>query len=83
MKAKIIRIGNSQGIRIPKPILEQTGLGENVELEVVDNQIIIRPSSDPRAGWKAAFERMAREGDDTLMDPDSISSDWDEQEWTW
>ena len=59
MKARIIRIGNSQGIRIPKPLLEQSGLGEEVELEVQHHQIIIRAAERPRQGWEAAFQSMA------------------------
>ena len=59
MRARVVKIGNSQGIRIPQPILEQTGIIEDVELEVEKNQIIIRPVSDPRAGWDLAFKTMA------------------------
>ena len=82
MKAKIVRIGNSQGIRIPKPILEQTGLGEDVELEVVANQIIIRRADRPRSGWESAFSEMAESGADELLDG-HISTEWENEEWTW
>ena len=60
MRARVIKIGNSQGIRIPKPILEQTGIMEDVELEVKKNQIIIRPISNPRVGWDLAFQNNGR-----------------------
>lgn len=84
MKARIVRIGNSQGIRIPKPLLEQSGLGEEVELEVQHHQIIIRSAERPRQGWEAAFRSMAEHGDDALLDPDVVSSsEWDEEEWEW
>ena len=84
MKARIVRIGNSQGIRIPKPLLEQSGLGEEVELEVQHHQIIIRAAARPRAGWEEAFRAMAEHGDDALLDPDlASSSTWDEEEWDW
>lgn len=84
MKARIVRIGNSQGIRIPKPLLEQSGLGEEVELEVQHQQIIIRAANRPRAGWEAAFREMAERGDDALLDPESVAlSQWDEEEWEW
>lgn len=84
MKARIVRIGNSQGIRIPKPLLEQTGLRNEVELSVQDDALIIRPARKPRAGWADAFREMARRGDDALLDdaPPSLSS-WDEDEWEW
>ena len=84
MRARIIKIGNSQGIRIPKPILEQTGIMEDVELEVEKNQIIIRPISKTRAGWENAFKTMAEKGDDELIhETENISHSWDEEEWQW
>ncbi len=48
MKAKIIRIGNSQGVRIPKPALEQCRLKDRVEMEVRDESLVISPSRRPR-----------------------------------
>ncbi len=51
MRTNIIRIGNSQGIRIPKILLEQSNLGTEVDLEVEDEKIIIRSASHPRQGW--------------------------------
>ncbi len=84
MKARIIRIGNSQGIRIPKPLLEQSGLGDEVELEVQPDQIIIRRAGRPRQGWTAAFQEMARQGDDALLEAEGVAgSSWDEVEWEW
>lgn len=84
MRARIVKIGNSQGIRIPKPLLEQTGISDDVELEVKQNQIIIRPVSNPRAGWDDAFEAMAKMGDDEIIDEiENISHSWDDNEWQW
>jgi antitoxin MazE len=84
MRARIVKIGNSQGIRIPKPLLEQTGIMDDVELEVEQNQIIIRPVQNPRAGWDDAFKAMADRGDDTIMDEaENILHSWDEDEWQW
>jgi antitoxin MazE len=84
MRAKIIKIGNSQGIRIPKLFLEQTNLGDEVELEAQDDQIIIRPVTYPRQGWGEAFRAMAERGDDQLLDDDLIGqSQWDQEEWEW
>jgi antitoxin MazE len=84
MRARIVKIGNSQGVRIPKPILEQTGIMEDVELEVEKNQIIIRPISKPRAGWDTAFKTMAEKDDDQLIhETENILHSWDEEEWQW
>ena len=68
MKTRIIRIGNSQGVRIPKPFLEQTGLENEVEIKVEKNHIVIGPVEDPRQGWEEAFQEMAKQGDDLLLD---------------
>ncbi len=84
MKARIVKIGNSQGIRLPKPILEQTGIMDDVELEVLENQIIIRALSHPRSSWAGAFNAMSEFGDDAIVDEaDNISHSWDEKEWQW
>ena len=84
MKARLVRIGNSQGIRIPKPLLEQTGLQNEVEIEVKDNHLEIRAVSSPRAGWEDAFRTMAQQGDDALLDGEApLPTQWDEAEWQW
>jgi antitoxin MazE len=68
MKTRIVKIGNSQGIRIPKPLLEQTGLHGEVEMDAANNTLVIRPVRRARAGWAAAFQEMAGRGDDVLLD---------------
>lgn len=83
MKTRIIRIGNSRGIRIPKAVLEQANLQDEVELQIQGDQIVIRGASVPRWGWEARFREMAQQGDDILLDELSSSSSWDEQEWQW
>jgi antitoxin MazE len=67
MKVRIVRIGNSQGIRIPKPLLQVTGLHGEVDISACDGELAIRPLKKPRAGWVAAFQEMARRGDDSLL----------------
>ncbi|MBI3653313.1 MAG: AbrB/MazE/SpoVT family DNA-binding domain-containing protein [Acidobacteria bacterium] len=84
MKTRIIRIGNSQGIRIPKLYLQQTGLAEEVELEVQDRAIVIRSAEQPRQRWAEAFRGMAEHEDDQLLDEESTNlSSWDKAEWQW
>ena len=84
MRASIIKIGNSQGLRIPKPILEQTGIRDDVEIELEKNQIIIRPVQKAREGWDKAFKMMAESGDDKqIIDDRDIANSWDEEEWQW
>ncbi|MCH8840380.1 MAG: AbrB/MazE/SpoVT family DNA-binding domain-containing protein [Planctomycetes bacterium] len=72
------------GIRIPKPLLEQTGLSGEVDISVEANTLVIRPAHQPRADWNAAFESMARRGDDRLLDDVApILSTWDQDDWQW
>jgi antitoxin MazE len=84
MKTNIIRIGNSQGVRIPKILLEQSHLGTEVELEVENDMILIRSASHPREGWGERFRLMAECADDKVIDGDlSGLTEWDEDEWEW
>ncbi len=84
MKTRIVRIGNSQGVRIPKPILEQTGLRGEVHIQVENDAVVIRPATPPRAGWDEAFRQMANRGEDRLLDDVEPSlSAWDDETWQW
>jgi antitoxin MazE len=82
MKVTIIQIGNSQGIRIPKPILKQCKLQNEVELEIHKNELVIRSLGAPRKGWSKKFATMAAKGDDALLDS-YVQSKWDKEEWEW
>lgn len=82
VKARIVRVGNSQGLRIPKLMLEQAQLGTEVELELRHNTIVIRPARKARVGWAQQFRTMSRTGDDQLLDP-VLPTVWDRKEWTW
>lgn len=68
MRGRIIRVGNSRGVRLPAPLLEQTGLDGEVEIEANGNALVIRPRRRPREGWNEAFAQMAARGDDELLD---------------
>ena len=82
MKIKIVRIGNSRGIRIPKPLIEQAGLGEEVELRVVDSGIFIERTSCTRARWSQAARLLHERSDDGLLD-EPTTTEFDETDWTW
>ena len=84
MKATIVKIGNSKGIRIPKAVFEQCGFGKEVELQVHNHELIIRSAHRAREAWDQAFATMAQHGDDELVDQVAESaSAWDEEEWEW
>jgi antitoxin MazE len=82
MRARIVRIGNSRGIRLPKPLLEQVGLAEEVELEVRDGAIVITPGWRPRRGWAQAARAAADQGDDRMLDAPT-TTEFDREQWNW
>ena len=82
IQTQIVEIDNSQGIRIPKSLLEQIGISEAVEIEVHGDRIVIRADPKPRADWEEAFAKMAEQHDDVLLD-DVTTTEWEELEWQW
>ena len=83
MKAKIRNIGNSKGVILPKNVLEQCAIEEDIIIEVKNSRIIITPASVPkRKGWDEAFKMMAANGDDELVIPD-VFNDENIDDWTW
>ena len=82
VRTRIVKIGNSQGIRIPKLLLEQSGLNAEVEVEVEGDRLVIRSAPRQRIGWDDAFAAMATCQDDTLLD-DFSTVNWDDDEWQW
>ena len=83
LKTRIIRIGNSQGIRIPKVLMQQLCFTDEVELEAQDGQLVVRPVRTARQGWEAQFQQMAAAGDDHLLDGDFPLTEWETNEWDW
>ena len=82
MKTRLVRIGNSRGVRIPKPLIEQAGLTDEVEMGVRDGAIVIQPAATLRSGWADAAKRMRQLDDDLLLDPPTPTN-FDEGEWEW
>lgn len=81
MRAQIVRIGNSQGIRIPKVLLEESGISGEVEVELAKEGLLIRSVARPRSGWDSAFAAFS-EIDDDLSLPAGLSR-FDEKDWQW
>jgi antitoxin MazE len=67
VKTQIVKIGDLEGVFIPKTLLEQSGINSEVEIEVQGNHLIIRPVEQVRKGWEKAFIEMAENGDDVLL----------------
>ena len=84
MKTKIIRIGNSRGIRIPKSVLNQCDFEEDVMLEVRNKKIIVYSDKKPRKNWETEFKSKVKAVKDKTLDEfDKVSSNWDREEWQW
>jgi len=83
MRLKLVQIGNSIGIRIPKSLLQQCGMEGEIEVEIENNTLILKPiNTDPRANWDSAFSKMEKEASDRLLDSET-KTEFDEKEWEW
>ena len=82
MKTDLIRIGNSRGVRIPKPLIEECELGDRVELHVEGDRIVIAPERRARAGWEDRF-RVAAQEDAELLLGSGFPNKFDHKEWNW
>lgn len=81
---RIIKIGNSQGVRIPKLLIEQAGLSGDIAIEMKSGQLILRSVQLPRQNWEEQFKSMTQEGDDQLLDGGLVqATEWESSEWEW
>jgi len=84
MHTRIVKIGNSHGVRIPKALLEESGLSGEVDISVNDGTLVIAAAGQPRQGWDEAFRQMALHGDDELLDGDlATTGSFDTESWEW
>jgi antitoxin MazE len=81
-KTRIVRIGNSRGIRVPKLLLEQAQLPDEVELHAEPGRLVVQASRRPRAGWAEAARAMSEQGDDHLLD-EPTATRFDREAWEW
>ena len=79
VRAKLVKIGNSRGARLAKPMLEVAGLADEVEIEAAPGVLTIRPLAQPRAGWAEAAAAFQSEG---LID-EMTATRFDDEEWCW
>ena len=82
IKTRIVRIGNSQGIRVPRPLLDQARLPGEVELSAEPGRLVVRASRAPRDGWADAARTMRARGEDGLLDAPTATT-FEAEEWTW
>ena len=79
MRARLVRIGNSRGLRLAKLLLEEAGLSDEVDIRAEAGALIVTPVRSPRAGWADA---AARYGPSPLLDP-PVHTKFDDREWSW
>ena len=82
MKSRLVRIGNSRGVRLPKALIEEAGLGEEIEIRAEGRSIVLTPSSRVREGWAEDAAKAAAAGRHRLLDPPT-STRFDLEEWEW
>ena len=81
-KTRIVKIGNSRGIRVPKILLEQAQLPDEVELHAEPGRLVVQATRRPRAGWAQAARTMRDRAHDGLLD-EPIATRFDRKEWEW
>ncbi len=77
MQAKLVDIGNSKGVRLPKAVIEQAGLSDKLDIEVSGDAVIIRSTGRPRENWDLAAAACQKAGEDELDDWDATTGDFD------
>ena len=82
MKTRLVRIGNSRGLRLPKPLIEEAGFKDEVEITLRDGALVITSAEHPRAGWEAAVSLLLERRGDYVFE-ESTPTRFDDEEWEW
>jgi antitoxin MazE len=82
VKTRIVRIGNSRGIRVPKLLLQEARLPDDVELRAEPGRLVVSAAGRPRAGWASKARSMKQRGHDAALDP-LTPTEFDEADWRW
>ena len=82
MRTRLVQIGNSRGVRLPKPLLQEAGLTDEVEIRAREGVIVIQRVGRPREGWAEAARQMRERKDDRLID-EPTATRFDDEEWQW
>jgi antitoxin MazE len=83
MKVALVRIGNSRGVRIPKPVIRHCGFSDTVELRVENHCVVIAPHARARQGWEEAFRGAGGSSGDELLLAGLDPNEFDREEWQW
>jgi antitoxin MazE len=82
VRTRLVQIGNSRGVRLPKPLLQEAGLTDEVEIRAREGVIVIQRVGRPREGWAEAARQMRERKDDRLID-EPTATRFDDEEWQW
>ena len=83
MKIKLINIGNSKGLRLPKTIIQQYKIGEDLQIELQEDGILLKPLTKPRTGWSEQFENAVKPNEKQEKNWIEARNRFDKEEWTW
>ncbi|MCP5049081.1 MAG: AbrB/MazE/SpoVT family DNA-binding domain-containing protein [bacterium] len=84
MVIRLVQIGNSRGIRLPKQIIEQFSFSDEIEAEIKKDGLLLKKKTTPRAGWKKQIvDEIKKNGPPEMLIPNNIENDFDENEWQW
>lgn len=81
----LIKIGNSQGVRIPKAIIEQAKLADKeLVFKVIDDGLLIKPADKPRRSWKEQFDKFPQTQNISESDQEWLDAPLaDDGDWEW
>jgi antitoxin MazE len=82
MKTRLVRIGNSRGLRLPRPLIEEAGLQDEVEVVLRDGALVITRADHPRAGWEDVVQLLLERREDSVFE-ESAPTRFDDEEWEW
>ena len=77
MRAQLVKIGNSRGVRLPKTIIQEAGLGRDLDITIEGGAVVIRSAGHPRRGWAEDAQKCRAADDDSFEDWDVVTADGD------
>jgi len=82
VRSKIVAVGNSRGVRIPRALLGDARIGDEIELIADGDELLVRRLARPRQGWASEFAAMHDAADDRMLDPIAPTR-FDDEDWEW
>ncbi len=84
MTIKLIKIGSSRGVRLPKKLIEKFNFGDELEMEIKKDGLLLKKSANPRLGWYQNIQQELKNEDFTEdLIPGSFKNEFDESDWQW